>query len=125
VEFSIPSDQIYVHPLFKTMNLEMEKEINSLRLKPEWIVDIYNGTRDFADRFIKDPQSVLYDEYRYQKKQGHILEFDDHDYISETDIWNILQEWKQKESIADLIPKNKLNDIDENNPDLEEPLLPR
>jgi hypothetical protein len=125
VEFSVPSDQVYVYPLFKskTRNLEMEKEVNALILRPEWIADIYNGVQDFANRFIKDPQTVLYGEYQNQKKQGNILEFDDHDYINDTNVWDILQEWKQKESIADLIPKNKLGDIDENNPVLNEPLF--
>ncbi len=116
VEFSIPSDDILVHPLFKTMNIEMEKEVNTLDLRPEWVVDIYNGTEDFSERFIKDPQSVLNPQYEARKKELIM------DYIGEGNIWDILQNWKHKESIADLIPANKIDEIDENNPALQRPL---
>ncbi len=119
IEFSIPSDEVYVHPLFKTMNIEMEKEVNTLDLKPEWIVDVYNGTQDFAERFIKDPKSVLYSEYQKKEEARHVII----GYISENAIWDILQSWKHTESIADLIPVKKLEDIDENNPNLQIPLV--
>lgn len=119
IEMIIPADQVYVHPLFKTMNLEMEKEVNVTNIKPEWIVDIYNGTQDFAERFVKDPKSVLYPGYvEKTKNDRHLI-----DYISTDKIWDILQEWKNNESIAELIPKVKERDIDENNPDLQKPLL--
>jgi len=119
IEMVIPSDQVYVHPLFKTMNLEMEKEVNVTNIRREWIVDIYNGAQDFAERFIKDPKSVLYPGYIEKTKDDrHIM-----DYISGDRVWDILQEWKANESIADLIPKAKEKDIDQNNPDLQKPLL--
>lgn len=117
---SIPSDQVYVHPLFKTMNLEMEKEVNVVDIKPEWIVDVYNGTQDFAERFIKDESSVSYPVYQEKKVKDQFLR----DYLGNNAIWDILQDWKQEESIADLIPTDKLSDIDEANPELQKPFRP-
>jgi hypothetical protein len=117
VEFSIPSDQVIVHPLFKSMAIEMEKEINTLDIRSEWIVDVYNGTDDFAERFVKDKSSVLYPMFE-SKKDGYHM-----GYIYDRDIWDILQSWKHTESIADLIPNSKLEEIDENNPILQKPLL--
>lgn len=120
VELSIPSEEVIVHPLFKTMNLEMEKEVTALQIKPEWIVDIYNGSQDFISRFIKDPTSALHPVYLGKKDERKKFYGD---YISEGDAFDMLQEWKTNESIADLIPKSKLGDIDENNPKLQEPLF--
>jgi len=117
VEFSIPSDDVIVHPLFKTMNIEMEKEVNTLDLRPEWITDVYNGTEDFVERLINDPQSVLYPQYEAKRSELTM------DYIGEGNIWDILQNWKREESMADLIPVNKMAEIDENNPELQRPLL--
>ncbi len=119
VEFSIPSDEVHVHPLFKTMNIEMEKEVNTLILKPEWIVDVYNGTEDFAERFVKDPQGVLYTAYQQKKENGDFVM----DYVGESSVWDILQNWKHTESVADLMPVRKLTDIDENSPNLQTPLI--
>lgn len=117
VEFSIPTNHVIFHPLFKTLNIEMEKEANTLDLRPEWITDIYNGTEDFAERFIKDPQSVLYPQYEAKKSELVM------DCVSERIIWNILQNWKHDESITDLTPVNKIAELDENNQELKKPLL--
>lgn len=119
IEMVIPADQIHVHPLFKTMNLEMEKEVDVTDIKPEWIVDVYNGTQDFAERFVKNPNSVLYPLYEEKKEAKAFYG----DYVSTNTMWDILQDWKIKESIADLIPKVKEQDIDEDNPDLQQPFL--
>ncbi len=119
IEMVIPSEFIYIHPLFKTMNIEMEKEVDVTNIKPEWIVDIYHGTEDFSDRFIKDSSSVLNHVYKEKTATNELLL----EYIGRNDIWDILQEWKQKESIAELIPKTKLSDIDETNPELLKPLI--
>ncbi|MEK7567736.1 MAG: hypothetical protein AAB513_02340 [Patescibacteria group bacterium] len=119
VEFSIPSDSVYVHPLFRTMNIEMEKEVNTRTLNSEWVIDVYNGTEDFAERFIKDSQNVLYPEYQHQVENGSVVL----DYISERVVWDILQNWKRQESVADLIPVTKLEDINPDNPNLQKPLI--
>ncbi len=118
VELSIPSDEVYVSPLFKTMNIEMEKEVNTTKIESKWIVDVYNSTEDFAERFVRDPQSVLYSEYQAGLKSGDFSE----EYLSDTAVWDILQNWTQKNLIADFIPAKKLPDIDENNPILQSPL---
>jgi len=121
IEMVIPSGQIHVHPLFKSMNIEMEKEVDVTDIKPEWIVDIYHGAEDFADRFIKDPSSVLDQVYKEKIADDKFLS----EYISRNNIWDILQEWKRRESIAELIPREKLSDIDESNPELLKPLSVR
>ena len=118
VEFSIPAKNVLAHPLFKLgVASEMEKEVNTIDLKPKWVIDIYNGTDDFAERFIKDPTSALNPQYEAKKAK------DNYYYLSDGNIWDILQNWKREESIADLIPVNKMAEIDESNQDLQRPLL--
>ena len=109
IELVIPGEEVYVHPLFKTMNLEMEKEVLTRQLRKEWITDVYLDENDIVRRFLQNPDSPVHD--FYQKTDSYDKAF------------RALQEWKQNESIADLIPVSKQPDIDENNPKLKEPLI--
>ena len=119
IEMVVPSNEVHVHPLFKTMNIEMEKEVDTTDIKPEWVADVYIGMEDFAERFIKDQGSVLNPLYKEARAKGRLVI----DYVGPRDTWDILQNWKRQESIAELIPIDKLKDIDETNPDLQKPLL--
>lgn len=122
VEFSIPAERVFVSPSSDKLPLqESEKEVNTLELKPEWVVDVYNGTQDLAERFIKDPTSVLYSEYQREKETDELIEI--YDYIGEGSMWEILNRWKQSEPTSDLIPVQNMADLDGTNPDLQKPLV--
>lgn len=116
IEMVIPDEEVLIHPLFKTLNIEMEKEINTKRLKAEWITDIYLSEEDFTKRFILDkrvPLAPFYGRKTYAR--------DGLPRYAES-AFDTLQDWKASESIADLIPVSKFKDIDENNLALQEPL---
>jgi hypothetical protein len=120
VEFCVPSNDVTVFPNRLNVGLrEMEKEVCTSKLKPEWITTVYNGMADFDRRFVRDPQTVLYPEYVAAKNAGVLIM----DYLSESRIMDMLQHWKEEESLADLIPRSKLSDLDDNNPDLKKPLI--
>lgn len=118
IEMSIPSNKVYVHPFVENLK-EMEKEVNATTIKPEWITDIYNGTDDFIVRFVKDPGTVLYSGYKERVDNGEVAM----DWVSERHTWDILQKWKQKESITELIPVKKVEEMNPNNPNFDKPLL--
>ena len=122
VEFSIPTERIFVSPSSDKLPLqESEKEVNALELKPEWIVDVYNGTQDLSERFIKDPTSVLYPEYQKEKEKDSLINI--YDYVGEESMWDILNRWKHSEPTSDLVPTQKLSDLEGTNPDLKKPLV--
>lgn len=116
IEMIIPDEEVLVHPLFKTLNIEMEKEVNTKRLKAEWITDIYLSEADFTERFILDKRVPLAPFYgRKTYARTGLPRYSE-------SAFDTLQDWKASESIADLIPVSKLKDIDENNPILQKPL---
>ncbi|MDP2668331.1 MAG: hypothetical protein Q8P07_00635 [bacterium] len=117
IEMVIPDEEVLVHPLFKTLNIEMEKEVNTKRLKVEWITDIYLSEKDFIERFVADervPLHSFHDRSTYMTDGLPRMSWS---------AFDTLQDWKRSESIADLIPVSKLKDIDENNPILQKPLV--
>lgn len=122
VEFSIPTERVFVSPTSNKSQLQdAEKEVNTLELKPEWIVDVYNGTQDLAERFFKDPTSVLYPEYQKEKENDALVKI--YGYLGEGGMWDILNRWKYSESMINLIPTQKGADLNGANPDLQRPLI--
>jgi len=122
VEFSIPTEEVVISPSSNNLGLqEREKEANVMTLKPEWIVDVYNGTQDFAQRFFNDPDSVLYSAYLEQKEKDSLIQT--LGYVGENSMWDILKKWIDSEKLADLIPTQKMLDLDGTNPDLQKPLI--
>lgn len=117
IEMVIPSDDIIINPRVGHLR-EMEKEVNATTIKPEWIVDIYCGTSDFAKRFVRDPNTVLFPGFKEREARGEIWM----DWISDGNVWDILQEWKGREDIIDLIPANKVEELNPENPRLQKPL---
>ncbi|EKD56631.1 MAG: hypothetical protein ACD_58C00131G0006 [uncultured bacterium] len=115
IELSIPSNKIFVDN--GTLNDESEKEVDTLEIEPEWIIDIYNGINDFSERFVKKPDSSLYPEYKSIKDKIYT------DSLDNGDIWKILSKWKDTESIANFIPTSKIDELDINNPIRNKPLL--
>ncbi len=127
IEMSIPSDEVLLHPFGENLK-EMEKEVNTRTIKLEWITDVYNGIDDFAVRFVKDPGTVLYPGYEEKAASGeifteHVTEDATEEYISGRVVWDILQSWKSKESILDVIPASKVQEMNSENPKFEKPLI--
>lgn len=115
VEMVIPDEDVHVHPLFKTMNIEMEKEVAATKLRREWITDIYLSPEDMAERLLKDPRSPAHLFFEAKTERHGTFE-------STPSPFDTLQEWKVVESIAECVPISKLGDTDENNPILQKPL---
>lgn len=116
VEMVIPDKDIHVHPLFKTLNIEMEKEVVATQLRKEWITDIYLIEEDMAERLLKDPRSPAHPFFEAKTEKHGFFELTPSPF-------DTLQEWKISESIAECIPVSKLADIDESNPILQKPLF--
>lgn len=119
IEMIIPAEEVHIHPLFKTMNLEMEKEVEVLKINSDWITDVYLSERDLIERFAEDPNTVLFPFW------GKEISHDGwpRRYETRHSIFDTIQEWKRSESIAELVPIEKLTDIDENNPKFKKPLV--
>ena len=46
-----------------------------------------------------------------------------YDYVGEESMWDILNRWKHSEPTSDLVPTQKLSDLEGTNPDLKKPLV--
>lgn len=127
IEMSIPSDEVFLHPFGENLK-EMEKEVNTRTIKREQVTDIYNGMDDLAVRFVKDPGTVLYPGYEEKVASGeifteHVTDDTTAEYIGGRVVWDILQAWKSKESITDVIPASKVQEMNPENPEFQKPLL--
>jgi len=111
VEMVIPNDEVIVTPALRSWPaLEMEKEVNTRILRASWISDVYQGEADFASRLSLDPSSPLF-----------VLASKDDD--PRRHAFSLLQETKKRVSIADLLPTDKLPEINEDNPKLQVPIV--
>jgi hypothetical protein len=118
IEMVVPSQDMFVHPLdTDTPAREMEKEVNTTRIRAEWISDIYQGEKDFNNRFIQDPQTSTFIYSDLPKNREGRDRYESYNAIE------TLWDWKDGESIADLIPVSKLPELDPTNPILTEPLV--
>ena len=115
VELCVPPEQMIIQPLDGGLR-EMEKEVDVLQIKAEWILDLYQGEEDFENRFIQDPRSVLHHFWGQGKTHDGYERM-------QWSAYDTLQDWKLTESVADLIPVSKIPELDINNPIYQRPIV--
>jgi hypothetical protein len=121
VEFSIPSSEVIVYPDRNLPLDDKEKEINTRSIKPEWIIDVYVNVHDISQRLFNDPKYLAYNEYQIQGDFDTTYKFGD--YIGESGLTKLLFKLKDDMPIENLIPVQKISDLDGTNPELQKPLL--
>jgi hypothetical protein len=115
VEFVIPSDAVLVHPPSGGLR-ETEKEVNVLEIKPEWVLDMYLTSEDFASRFVASTSGPLKQEY------AALMERDPMSWIP-NHVHDMLMAYKDVHPLEDLIPLAKIQETDVSNPRLKKPIL--
>ena len=111
-EMIIPNQEIYIPPPSMGRLREMEKEVLTTELKSEWIVDIYIDPEDLVERFMTDHNKSILSVYKEKQPNKYIL----------PGPMDVLQEWKKREGVADLVPSVKAPELDIANPILKQPL---
>ena len=118
IEMIVPARELIISPLdTDTPSRESEKEVDVLTIKADWIIDVYQGEEDFNERFLNDPSSAPH-AFSGLTKNRH-----GNDRFESYNAMETLDDWKDAESIVDLIPISRLSDLDPDNPKLMLPLV--